>query len=231
MSKRGAIFDLDGTLADTSADLLNAANVALSPRGLSMLSLSQDKAYAGRGGRSMIRRSIELSGQDPDTPENQALTTAIYPELLEAYSGALAVETYLFDGVIECLDQLEADGWALGVCTNKPERMALAVLEALGVLHRFGAMLGADTLSVRKPDPVHVIETARRCGADRYRSVMIGDTSTDLYAAHAANLPCILTRFGFAAEPLADLNPDAVVDSYTEIPDVLNRLVPDPGTA
>ena len=231
MSKRGAIFDLDGTLADTSADLLNAANAALAPRDLPMLNLAQDKSYAGRGGRSMIRRSIQLSGRDPDTPENAALTTAIYPELLEAYSGALAVETHLFDGVVECLDALEAEDWALGVCTNKPEQMALAVLDALGVLHRFGSMLGADTLSVRKPDPIHVIETARRCGADPRSSVMIGDTSTDLKAAHAAGIPCVLTRFGFAAEPLADLNPDVVVDSYAEIPDVLNRLVPLSGTA
>ena len=226
MTKRGAIFDLDGTLADTSADLLNAANAALGPRDLPLLNLSRDKPYAGRGGRSMIRRSIELAGRDVDAPAEVALTDALYPELLEAYSGALAVDTILFPGVVDCLDRLEADGWALGVCTNKPERMALAVLEALGVLQRFGSMLGADTLHVRKPDPIHVLETARRCGADPASSVMIGDTSTDLNAAHAAGIPCVLTRFGFAAEPLAELNPEAVVDSYAEVPDVLNRLVP-----
>ena len=226
MAKRGAIFDLDGTLADTSADLLNAANVALEPRGLPMLRLDQDKAYAGRGGRSMIRRSMEIAGDDPDVPRNLALTDAIYPELLEAYSGALAVETHLFPGVVECLDVLEADDWALGVCTNKPERMALAVLEALGVLHRFGAMLGADTLKVRKPDPTHVLETARRCGASMRRSVMIGDTVTDLKAAHAARIPCVLTRFGFAAEPLDQLKPDAVIDTFDELPLVMNRLIP-----
>lgn len=226
MIKRGAIFDLDGTLADTSADLLNAANAALGPRGLPLLNLERDKPYAGRGGRSMIRRSLELAGRDIDALDQLALTDAMYPELLEAYSGALAVDTFLFPGVVACLDALEDDGWALGVCTNKPERMALAVLEALGVLHRFGSMLGADTLEVRKPDPLHVIETARRCGANPAKSVMIGDTSTDLNAAHAAGIPCVLTRFGFAAEPLAELNPEAVVDSYAEIPRVLNRLVP-----
>lgn len=231
MLKRGALFDLDGTLADTSADLLNAANAALLPRGLPLLSLDQDRPYAGRGGRSMIRRSLVLDGRDPDADAEIALTDAIYPELLEAYSGALAVETRLFPGVVACLDDLEADGWALGVCTNKPERMALAVLEALGVLHRFGSMLGADTLPVRKPDPQHVIETATRCGANPEVSVMIGDTSTDLNAARAAGIPCVLTRFGFAAEPLDELAPDAIVDGYGEIPAVLNRLMPVSGTA
>ena len=183
MLKRGALFDLDGTLADTSADLLNAANAALAPRGLPLLNLDQDRPYAGRGGRSMIRRSLVLAERDPDGIEELRLTDAIYPELLEAYSSALAVHTELFPGVSQTLDQLEDAGWAVGVCTNKPERMALAVLEALGVLHRFGSMLGADTLPVRKPDPRHVTETATRCGADPLRSVMIGDTSTDLNAA------------------------------------------------
>ena len=226
MHKRGALFDLDGTLADTSADLLNAANAALGPRGLPLLDLSRDRPFAGRGGRSMIRRSISLAGRDPDGAAEIELTDALYPELLEAYSTALAVHTTLFPGVEACLDALEADGWALGVCTNKPERMALAVLEALGVLDRFGSMLGADTLSVRKPDPLHVIETATRCGADPAASVMIGDTSTDLNAARAAGIPCVLTRFGFAAEPLEELAPDAIVASYREIPETLNLLSP-----
>ncbi|MGD1925853.1 MAG: HAD-IA family hydrolase [Paracoccaceae bacterium] len=226
MSKRGAIFDLDGTLADTSADLLNAANSALSPRGLPLLSLEHDRSYAGRGGRSMIRRSIVLAGRDPDDPAQVSLTDAIYPELLEAYSAALAVHTVLFPKVEACLDDLDADGWMLGVCTNKPERMAIGVLEALGVLHRFGALLGADTLAVRKPDPEHVRVTAHRCGADPARCVMIGDTSTDLNAARAAGIPCILTEFGFAAEPLDELAPDAIVGCYSEIPGAVARLVP-----
>ena len=111
---------------------------------------------------------------------------------------------------------------------EQAERMALAVLQALGVLDRFGAMLGADTLSVRKPDPRHVVETATRCGADPAVCVMIGDTSTDLHAARAAGIPCILTRFGFAAEPLEVLAPDAIVESYVEIPEVLDQLSPRP---
>ncbi|MEM9060300.1 MAG: HAD-IA family hydrolase [Pseudomonadota bacterium] len=231
MSRRGAIFDLDGTLADTSADLLNAANAALEPRGLPLLSLEDDRAYAGRGGRSMIRRSMTLAGIDLDDEAGVRLTDAIYPELLEAYVGALAVHTVLFPGVEACLDALDGDGWALGVCTNKPERMAISVLDALGVLNRFEALLGADTLTVRKPDPEHVRVTAQRCGVDPLRCVMIGDTSTDLNAARAAGIPCVLTRFGFAAEPLEDLAPDAIIDGYAELPGVARRLVPAAATA
>lgn len=226
MVHRGAIFDLDGTLADTAGDLLAAANVALAPHGLPALDPVADRAVAGRGGRSMIRRSLEIAGRDPDCTTEQPLIDRMYPVLLESYAKALAVQTQLFDGVEACLHALSGQGWRLGVCTNKPEHLAVPLLAQLGVGDRFGAILGADTLPVRKPDPEHFAETARRIGADPARSVMIGDTITDLKTARAAGVPCILTSFGFADAPLADLSPDAVVHHFSEIPGTLDRLCP-----
>jgi phosphoglycolate phosphatase len=223
---RGAIFDLDGTLADTSADLLAAANAALAPRGLPLLDAA-DRPVAGRGGRAMIRRSLALAGRDPDAAAERALTDAIYPELLEAYETRLMVETRLFDGVEACIEALGAGGWRVGVCTNKPERLAVALLDGLGVLGRFGAVLGADSLTVRKPDPEHFRETARRIGADPARSVMLGDTRTDLDTARAAGVPVVLTRFGFAAEPLESLGADHLIGHYDEALAALERLMPD----
>ena len=225
---RGAIFDLDGTLADTSADLLGAANAVLAPRGYPILTLERDKRFAGRGGKSMIRRSLSLLESRPSEREVDAIADALYPGLLVAYEARLADETHLFEGTLECLDALAGTGWRLGVCTNKPERLALLLLEALGVLGRFGAVLGADTLPVRKPDPVHLTETARRMGARPDFCVMLGDTRTDLDTARAARVPCVLTSFGFAAEPLHELAADAVVDHFSEIPAVLERLCPGP---
>jgi phosphoglycolate phosphatase len=225
---RGAIFDLDGTLADTAADLLGAANAVLAPRGLPLLDLARDKSYAGRGARSMIRRSLSMI----DTPLNEADAEAIaddlYPEFLVVYEGRLAEETRLYVGVLECLDLLAAAGWRLGVCTNKPERLAVMLLGKLGVLERFGAVLGADSLPVRKPDPEHLHETARRCGARPDLCVMLGDTRTDLQTARAAGVPCVLTSFGFAAEPLDDLPADAVIHHFDEVAPVLERLRPLP---
>lgn len=223
---RGAIFDLDGTLADTADDLLAGANAALVPRGLPALCPTRDRSFAGRGGRSMIRRSLGLAGRDPDGDAELALTDAIYPELLVAYEAGIANRTVLFDGALACMDALEADGWKLGVCTNKPERLARMLLDRLGVLGRFGAVLGADTLSVRKPDPEHFRETARRIGADPARSVMLGDTRTDLDTARAAGVPVVLTRFGFAAEPVEELAPDHIIDHFDEAHGVLQRLMP-----
>ncbi len=223
---RGAIFDLDGTLADTAGDLLAAANAALAPRGLPLLDPEADKPYAGRGGREMIRRSLALAGRDPLGAEETALTDAIYPELLTAYESRIAEETRLFDGVETCIEALLVSGWKVGVCTNKPERLALILLERLGVLGSFGAVLGADTLPVRKPDPEHFRETCRRIGADPARSVMLGDTRTDLDTARAAGVPVILTSFGFAAEPMDVLAPDHVIAHYREAAEALERLMP-----
>ena len=103
------------------------------------------------------------------------------------------------------------------------------LLERLGVLGRFGAVLGADSLAVRKPDPGHLRETARRCGARPDHCVMLGDTLTDLLTARAAGVPCVLTRFGFSAEPPDDLAADAVVDHFDEVAPVLERLCPGRG--
>jgi len=223
---RGAIFDLDGTLADTAADLLAAANAVLGPRGLPQLDPGADRPIAGRGGRAMIRASQARAGIDPDSLAAIAVADAIYPDLLVAYEAEIDRETRLFDGVEVVLETLADGGWRLGVCTNKPERLAEILLSRLGVRGAFGAVLGADTLLVRKPDPEHFRETARRIGADPRRSVMLGDTATDLKTARAAGVPVILTRFGFAAKPLASLAPDAEIGHYDEIPALLERLMP-----
>lgn len=228
---RGAIFDLDGTLADTSGDLLGAANAVLEPRGLPLLDPVRDKRYAGRGGREMIRRSLSLLPAPPERIEVERIADALYPALLDAYEARLHQETELFDGVEACLDRLEAEGWRLGVCTNKPERLAVLLLDALGVAGRFAAILGADTLPVRKPDPEHLFETARRVGADIAHSVLLGDTKTDTEAAAAAGWPCVLMSFGFAAEPLSELQAAAVVHHFDEIPPLLDRLRPLPKSA
>ncbi len=152
---RGAIFDLDGTLADTAGDLLAAANEAMAPHGLPMLDPVADRAYAGRGGRPMIRRALELAGRPEDGPEERRLIEAIYPALLDAYEARIARETTLFEGVETCLAALDATGWRIGICTNKPERLALLLLKALGVRERFAAVLGADTRAQTRPAALH----------------------------------------------------------------------------
>ena len=227
---RVAIFDLDGTLADTSADLIAAANGALAAAGLGTpLDPARDKSLAFAGGRAMLREGLaRLEAQD------EAEVDRLYPRLLEIYAGKLAVHTRTYEGAEAALERLAADGWRLGICTNKPERLALLLIDELGLGRHFAALLGADSLPVRKPDPRHLLETIARAGGVPERAVLIGDTASDREAARAAGVPCVLVGFGPDGAAVAALEPEALLAHYDDLPDVLDRLVPrrlDTGTA
>ncbi|MBP7240414.1 HAD-IA family hydrolase [Amaricoccus sp.] len=220
---RLAVFDLDGTLADTSADLIAAANAALAEAGFGApLDPEADKVHAFAGGRAMLRAGMARAtgGWEADRVE------AGYPRLLEAYAADIARHTRLYPGVVPALDALEADGWGLAICTNKPAALAETLLAALGIRQRFRAMLGADSLAVRKPDPLHLLETIARAGGTRERSVLVGDTANDREAALAAGVPCVLVGFGPEGEAVAAMEPEAMLDDYAALPALLERLVP-----
>ena len=218
---RTAVFDLDGTLADTAGDLIAAANATLAEAGHGTpLDPERDRTTAFAGGRAMLVAGLARAGADEGEAE------ALYPRLLDRYAEALAVETRLYDGAEAALDRLAADGWQLAVCTNKPERLARLLLEALGVAGRFGALLGADSLPWKKPDPRHLVETIARAGGEASRAALIGDTVSDREAARAAGIPCVLVGFGPEGGAVAALRPEAIVADFADLPAVLGRLVP-----
>jgi phosphoglycolate phosphatase len=222
---RLAIFDFDGTLADTSADLIAAANAALAEAGAAaQLEARGDAALAFEGGRAMLRAGLARSG----ARWSEADVDRLYPELLARYEEGIAVHTRLYDGAEDALARLSAAGWALGICTNKPAALADRLLGLLGVRQRFAALLGADSLPVRKPDPRHLLETIARAGGVPSRAVLVGDNANDRAAAEAAAVPCVLVGFGPEGAGLARLAPQALFGHYRELPALLDGLVPDP---
>lgn len=219
---RVAVFDLDGTLVDSSADLIAAANAALEEAGcMGRLDVARDRAIAFAGGRAMLRAGLERAG-----PWEAAQIEAAYPRLLAHYARHIVRETRIYDGVEAALDALAAAGWGLAVCTNKPEGLAEMLLTQLGLRGRFRAMLGADSLAFRKPDPRHLWETIARAGGSPERAAMVGDTATDREAARAARVPCVLVSFGPEGEGVAALKPEALLGDFAELPALLERLVP-----
>jgi phosphoglycolate phosphatase len=220
---RAAIFDLDGTLADTSADLIAAANAAMREGGRGApLDIDADRATAFRGGRAMLRLGLARVEGVVD----EAAVDALYPRLLAHYADGIDRETRLYDGVEAALAALEAAGWRLGVCTNKPQGLTDVLLARLGVAERFRAVLGADALPVRKPDPRHLTETILRAGGACDRAVLVGDTVTDREAARAAGVPCILVGFGPEGDAVAKLAPEGVLAHYDGLVELLEALVP-----
>lgn len=221
-SRPCAIFDLDGTLAHTAPDLVGTANDLFAGRGFAPLPVSIAEKTAGFGGKALIRAALRHAGQAVDEAEVDAL----YQPFLDRYAERLDDESVLYDGTVETLDALAERGWILGICTNKPEGLARTLLERLGILHRFAGLVGADTLAVRKPDPVALTTAIAWCGGDVAFSVMIGDTDTDRATARNAGVPCVLTGFGYSETPVADLAPEAVVASFPELLEALEALRP-----
>ncbi|MEM8871366.1 MAG: HAD hydrolase-like protein [Pseudomonadota bacterium] len=216
---RTAVFDLDGTLADTSQDLLLAANAVLDQPNLS---LETDRALAVRGGRAMLRTAFERAG----IAWKEADIDLRYGEFLKVYARQLAVNTTLYPGVATALDTLQDAGWIAAICTNKPAALAEDLMQQLGLRDRFAALLGADTLDVKKPDPRHLLETISRAGGSAARAVLIGDSETDSSTAQSAQVPCILVNFGPAGRAVSALAADAYLDHFDDLPQVAGNLVP-----
>ena len=215
------IFDLDGTLADTSGDLIAAANQCFEQMGHDdLLHPKADAAIGMRGGRAMLTCGLERLGK-----MDEAVVDAYYPILLEAYRDKIDVHTKLFPGAMEAVGRLRANGIKVGICTNKPAALAELLLDRLGVREAFAALVGAGSLAVRKPDPEAFFETVRQLGGQVEEAVMVGDTVTDHKTARAAGVPSILVDFGFGEGDLALLKPDAILKSYDDFEACLERVL------
>ena len=216
------VFDLDGTLADTSGDLIAAANACFRDMGAGdMLDPATDAGTALRGGRAMLRLGMERMGKPADDP----LIDEYYDALLYHYARDIDTHTRLYDGAMDAVTELKTRGYIVAVCTNKPEALAHTLLTQLGVLDHFAAMLGADTLPVRKPDPEHLFETVRRAGGDPAQCLLVGDTATDRNTSKAAGVASILVTFGPSGDDMAALAPEALLESYSDLPDLVERLL------
>ena len=216
------VFDLDGTLADTSGDLIAAANACFRDMGEGdVLVHAEDAGTALRGGRAMLTLGMQKLGRADDA----ATIDRYYPMLLEAYGRDIDTHTIMYTGAMEAVAALKAAGYRVAICTNKPEALAELLLTRLGVRDAFGAMLGADSLDVRKPDPEHLFEPARRAGGDPAQCVLIGDSDTDRKTAKAAGVPCVLVTFGPSGEDMAALEPEALLDDFADLPEVIERLI------
>lgn len=214
------VFDLDGTLADTSADLIRAANACFRDRGFDdALDPIADQSTAFRGGRAMLRLGVTRLALPSDVVEEA------YPRFIEHYASALAVETKLYPGAAEAVAGLRDAGYLTTICTNKPAALAEDLMQDLGARGLFDVLIGADTLPVRKPDPAPYRAAVERAGGAVDDSVLIGDTETDFNTARAVGVPIVLVTFGPDGDGVRALGPDAVLPSYEALPGVVRGLI------
>ncbi|WP_457103856.1 phosphoglycolate phosphatase [Methylobacterium sp. P5_C11] len=217
-----AVFDLDGTLAETAGDLIGTLNALMRQEGLAELPLSRARGLIGAGARALIRRGFEAEGR----PLSPADHDRLFDAFIAHYGEHLADTSHLFPGVVDALDTLEAAGFMLAVCTNKFEGQSVELLRLLGIGHRFAAICGRDTFPQFKPDPRHLTGTIALAGGDPARAVMVGDSRTDIDTAKAAGIPVVAVTFGYTDLPVVELGPDRVIEHFSQLADAVGALIP-----
>lgn len=221
MTGRAVVFDLDGTLIDSAPDVRAALNRLLVEEGRRSLSLPEVQDLVGEGAAALIERAFAATG----TPAAAEAVGRLVDRYLAHYRDCPADHTIVYDGVTAQLEALRAAGWRLGICTNKPLAMTELVLGALGLAGYFDAVVGGD-FPHRKPDGEHVRETLRRMGAEGWPAVYVGDSATDVRAAHDAGLPVVAVDWGYARMPVAELGADRLIGHYDQLPAALAALLP-----
>ncbi len=212
MPVEALIFDLDGTLVDTAPDLLLATNHALSLIDRPAMSITQLRGFVGHGSRALIEKGVAATGDAVDEETLRRLNLAF----LDYYGDNIARDSVMFQGLTSVLDNAKSRNLKLGVCTNKVERLSLKLLAELGVMPVIDAVVGGDTLPVMKPDPAPYFETARRMNVNPARTIMFGDSETDIRTAQAAGVPVIAVTFGYTSQPVATFNPTHIIDHYDD---------------
>jgi len=206
------IFDLDGTLADTSVDITNALNYALSPFGVREYSVEETKQMVGSGISHLIRSLIPPDA-GPDAGDRAV------SRFLEYYDEHLTDNTTAYPHVKETLSAL--GGYKKAVLSNKREVYSRKVLDDLGILGYFDLVWGSDSVREKKPSPVPIMDMMKEFGVTRDETLMIGDSNYDVEAARAAGVRVIAVTYGFRKrEVLAGA--DILLDSFADIPDALN---------
>ncbi len=212
-------FDLDGTLFDTSGDIAAALNRVLAGLGRAPLGVAQVVPMIGGGLRATLERGLAATGGgDPATVE------ADHAAMLAHYAARIADHTRPYPGAVAALDALRARGVKVAIVTNKLERLAIAIVAALGLADRFTTVTGGDTLGPgkAKPSPALLEEMVRRCGGGR--AAFVGDSAFDVQAAQAAGMPVVAVDWGFSNEPVAGLGADAVIARFDALVAVLEGI-------
>lgn len=214
------VFDLDGTLVETAPDLIGALNYVLQREGMQPLPLASARNMIGGGARKLLERGLEVDGRTISVAEIDRLTV----DFIDYYAEHIADNSKPFDGLHATLDDLSAKGFRFAVCTNKLEWLSKRLLERLDMTSRFDVICGADTFGVSKPDPAILRQTVAQAGGDMSACIMVGDAGPDVGVARRAGIPIIGVTFGYTEVPIADLNPDIVIEHMRELPAAVASL-------
>lgn len=213
MNYQCLLFDLDGTLVDSRADLANSINLMLAELGRRELPSCRVLNFVGEGARLLVERALAASGEiQPQPPEvDEALRI-----FRRHYREHLLDQTRVYPEVEETLAELAH--LPMAIVTNKPYDFSITLLDGIGLLPYFSVVLGGDSLPERKPSPMMLLEAARQCGVGASECLMIGDTKFDMIAGHAAGMKTCGYIPGFRGRTeLAEAGADYLIERFSEL--------------
>lgn len=217
---RAVLFDLDGTLVESAPDLHATLVEVTAELGVAAPSLPELRTMIGDGARVLIRRALDAAGH----PDDPVLLERLFATFLARYTANPCRHSFAYEGVVPVLETLAARDLALAVCTNKPHAPALGLLDALDLTRFFAAVVGGDSLAVRKPDPEHAHATLRALGVEASQAIFVGDSTNDVVTARAAGMKVIVVSFGYTNIPPRELGADLVIDHFADLPAAIDRL-------
>jgi phosphoglycolate phosphatase len=211
------LFDLDGTLIDSSDDLTRALNAAFAEHGLGALSREQVEPLIGQGAQALIERALQTSGQRHLVADSDLLLASFSQRSHEIYDlGRSSTRAHRF--ALEALRELKSMGVALALVTNKGRELSVKALRKINAEPFFTAIVGGDTCPRRKPDPMPLQRACELLGVELSSVCMVGDSLNDVRAARAAGIPVWCVSHGYREGLSADnLGADMIVELH-ELP-------------
>lgn len=217
MIKNLILYDLDGTLVDTSQDIVQAMNHLFGKLGVPPIPPREIVKAVGIGVRELVSRCLKTN--DPGTLEKAVSIYRAY------YAQHLLDKSRLYPGVAEALEFFKERRQV--VLTNKPNPYSREILEGLGVAHYFCEIIAGDTEYPRKPDPTAILSLMEKYGMDRQGTLFVGDSAVDVQAGRNAGVQTIIVRHGFTDfEELLAAKPDLLIDNFKELIALVGK-VPD----
>ncbi len=210
-SLRLLVFDLDGTLIDSGADLCASVNAMLHHFGRPPLPQTVISTYIGDGAARLVSRSL-------GEPQDPAFLDSALAYFLDYYREHKLDRTYVYPGVFPSLDSLGSAQRLMAVLTNKPIGPSLAICEALGLSPYFFRIYGGNSFTTKKPDPEGLLALVREAGVTAEETLMIGDSDVDILTARNAGVWSMGCSYGFSPHTLVSVSPDCLVESPADWP-------------
>jgi phosphoglycolate phosphatase len=214
------LLDLDGTLVDSIPDIAYSINKMLVQLSIEERDIESIRQWVGNGVKILVHRALT---NDIDGKAEPEIFDKAFEIFMSIYNENMCTTSVCYPGVREGIDFLKDKNIKLGCVTNKSGQFVEPILQKLGLLNDMSIIIAGDTLTKKKPHPLPLLHAAETFEKDPALSLMIGDSESDVKAARAAGFQIVCVSYGYNhGNDIRDTNPDAVVDSLAELPQLFH---------